>query len=115
MFGGQKFETGSQTDEFYVIDMGIQLCKIANKSLNIVESKNKPKARNSHTINYHNRKAYLFGGADQSGPLNDLHVFDVGDKTWEHESLSGCDIDFREMHTAHIIQKLSEPEPINIP
>lgn len=46
----------------------------ANKIMNIVVSKNKPKARNSHTFTYdmETNLAYLYGGADQTGPLGDL-------------------------------------------
>ena len=58
------------TDEFFCIDPN-------KKVLKIVKSKNTPKGRNSHTLTYNNGKLYLFGGADEKGPLSDFHIFDI--------------------------------------
>lgn len=48
--------------------------------LTIIKSKNKPKARNSHTLTYYKERLFLFGGANDNGPLNDLHIYDISIK-----------------------------------
>lgn len=59
--------------------------------MTIVTSKNKPKARNSHTLVYDELEnvAYLYGGADSNGPLGDFHVYNLSSSEWKEEILAG--------------------------
>ncbi|CAK84750.1 unnamed protein product (macronuclear) [Paramecium tetraurelia] len=102
IFGGQKFLESQSTDEFYRIDT-------AQKVLTIVKSKNKPKARNSHTLTYFNERLFLFGGANENGPLNDLHIYDIKSEVWQQIKDVSELIMAREMHTAHILQMNLKP------
>ncbi|CAD8125679.1 unnamed protein product [Paramecium sonneborni] len=102
IYGGQKFLESQSTDEFYRIDT-------VQKVLSIVKSKNKPKARNSHTLTYYKERLYLFGGANDNGPLNDLHIYDIKSEIWNQVQDVSELIIAREMHTAHILQIKLKP------
>lgn len=64
-----------------------------------------PKPRNSHTLTKLNEeKAYLFGGADQDGPMKDLHELDLTQMKFRRVQLDESEVVLPrvEMHTAHI-------------
>ena len=60
-----------------------------------------PKPRNSHSMSQRGQKAYVYGGANEEGPLNDCLELDL--QTLEFKRLK---IDenspFFEMHTSHL-------------
>lgn len=51
------------------------------------------------------RKTYLYGGADQSGCLNDLFCFDDKQMTWEEMKTTGDVPEGVEMHTAQFMRR----------
>lgn len=62
-----------------------------------------PKPRNSHSFVQHGTKAYVYGGANEDGPLNDAFELDLESK--EFKNLKPKDPNlapFFEMHTSHI-------------
>lgn len=62
-----------------------------------------PKPRNSHTMSQSGGKAYVYGGANEDGPLND--AFEVDLETHAFTRIQVKDINtcpFFEMHTAHV-------------
>lgn len=62
-----------------------------------------PKPRNSHSLVQNGKKAYIYGGANTNGPLNDAFELDL-----EKCIFSNIKIDdvskapFFEMHTSHL-------------
>jgi len=63
-----------------------------------------PKERNSHSFvrDSKNKKIYLFGGANNDGPLNDLYEFDEETFSWTYISTTGICPPVLEMHTGHL-------------
>lgn len=49
--------------------------------------------------------AYIFGGANHDGPLNDLWEFNFESRKFKKMALKGVDIPAIEMHTAHLYKK----------
>lgn len=45
---------------------------------------------------------YLYGGANASGPLNDLFCYEEADQKWKHLVGTGDTLPPTEMHTAHV-------------
>jgi len=48
------------------------------------------------------KAAFIFGGANEDGPLNDLYEFEFSTRTFKKRALKGLAIPAIEMHTAHI-------------
>jgi hypothetical protein len=68
-----------------------------------------PTERNSHTMNYHDKKLYIFGGGSNEGLLNDLWSFNLTDLKWSKIDVKGSSIPPREMHGSIIyINKQNE-------
>ena len=67
----------------------------------------RPPARNSHTLTKSSdgTKAYLFGGANQDGPLKDLYELDLQTLAFKKIALdeSEMSLPMVEMHSAHIM------------
>ena len=63
-----------------------------------------PPVRNSHTLTLSKdgASAYLFGGANTEGPLDDLWRLDLETLTFTEIKISGVKLPKLEMHTAHI-------------
>ena len=63
-----------------------------------------PKQRNSHTFarDSKNKKSYLFGGANEEGPLADLYEFNEENNEWKQINAPGNSPPATEMHTSHI-------------
>lgn len=49
--------------------------------------------------------AYIFGGANQNGPLNDLYEFAFSARTFKKIGLKGLAMPAVEMHTSHIYKE----------
>jgi hypothetical protein len=64
-----------------------------------------PAKRNSHTMVSTQRAAYIFGGANENGPLNDLYEFEFETRSFKKIGLKGILMPAVEMHTAHIYQE----------
>jgi len=64
-----------------------------------------PPPRNSHTLTKNGDKAYLFGGANQDGPLKDLYELDLASLTFKKIVLDESEMNMPmvEMHSAHIL------------
>jgi len=67
-----------------------------------------PPVRNSHTLTKSttdSSKAYLFGGANQDGPLKDLYELDLNTLVFTKMALdeSEMSLPMLEMHSAHIM------------
>lgn len=62
-----------------------------------------PTPRNSHTITLSKdgRSAYIFGGANPDGPLNDLYKLNLENLEFTQVKLSGKTMPMVEMHTSH--------------
>lgn len=63
--------------------------------------------RNSHslTLSRDGNSAYLFGGANKDGPLDDLWRLDLETLVFTEIKLSGIALPKVEMHTAHASQE----------
>ena len=62
-----------------------------------------PKPRNSHSFTQNGSKAYVFGGANEEGPLNDAFEFDLESKKFTRIKLDDPNqTPFFEMHTSHL-------------
>ena len=57
-------------------------------------------ARTGHSIVIYNGKIYLFGGADDSGYLNDVWEYNISSRIWTELSPSGTPPAARAFHTA---------------
>lgn len=66
-----------------------------------------PVVRNSHslTLSRDGNSAYLFGGANKDGPLDDLWRLDLETLVFTEIKLSGLALPKVEMHTAHAYQE----------
>ena len=74
LFGGQDSQQERLYNELYVLDTKSNELKLHEYK----EGKVKPFARNSHTLTkLDDKKAYLFGGANEDGPLKDLFELDL--------------------------------------
>lgn len=96
LFGGQDSERDDQFDELWVF---------SENSLQQVEFKLDdpvPAKRNSHTMVATDKCAYIFGGANQDGPLNDLWELDFETRKFKKIKLTGVALPAVEMHTSHI-------------
>ena len=51
------------------------------------------------------RAAYIFGGANEDGPLNDLWEFEFSTRKFKKIGLKGVLMPAIEMHTAHIYKE----------
>lgn len=51
------------------------------------------------------RAAYIFGGANEDGPLNDLYEFEFASRTFRKIGLKGVVMPAIEMHTSHIYKE----------
>lgn len=77
LFGGQDSEKDEQFDELW---------QFSDNKLKQVEFKHDeavPPKRNSHTMVASPHSAYIFGGANSDGPLNDLWRFDFETKKFK--------------------------------
>jgi len=66
-----------------------------------------PPKRNSHTftLSKDGKHAYLFGGANEEGPLNDLYRLDLETLIFSQIVLKGLDVPLLEMHTVHVMNE----------
>ena len=62
-----------------------------------------PKPRNSHSTAVGDGVAYLFGGANEEGPLNDAYTLDLKNGKFKRIKIEDPDkCPFFEMHTSHL-------------
>lgn len=98
IFGGGNAALNRYNNEFWRFDA-------LNQKFELLETKNTPEVRGSHaacTFESQNQ-LYIFGGANTSGPLNDLHKLDIETLTWTKIDLPEG-VEPREMHSMHLIQ-----------
>ena len=64
-----------------------------------------PKKRNSHLFVQNGNKAYLYGGANEEGPLNDAFELDLEKKEFKNVKIADLNLaPFFEMGTSHIFK-----------
>ena len=91
-------------DELYCLDLETNSMKLILENVG-KEDVIVPKPRNSHTFTKLNeQKAFLFGGADQDGPMKDLYELDLTNMKFKRVQLDETEVVLPrvEMHTAHI-------------
>ena len=62
-----------------------------------------PKPRNSHSFIQSGNKAYIYGGANEEGPLNDAFELDLEYMTFKKLKVDD-NAPFFEMHTSHLLR-----------
>ena len=80
-FGGQDSEHGVLFNDLYTLD----LSTYEMKHIDYMDGQTAPAVRNSHTMTMgeDGTCAYLFGGANQDGPLKDLYRLDLSTLTFK--------------------------------
>lgn len=63
-----------------------------------------PKERNSHSFVQNGKTAYIFGGANNEGPLNDAFELDLESMKFKRIAITTPDTPFFEMHSSHLYQ-----------
>ena len=104
IFGGQDSQQERQFNEVYRLD----LATLTLSQHEYPDGAITPPARNSHTLTKSTAdpsKAYLFGGANQDGPLKDLYELDLDSLAFTKIALDETEMNLpmMEMHSAHIL------------
>ena len=74
LFGGQDSENSVLFNQLFELDLETK----ALKQIEQADGKITPPIRNSHTMTkLDDSKAYIFGGANEEGPLKDLYELDL--------------------------------------
>lgn len=102
IFGGQDVVKEECLDEVFVFN------EAANKLEKIEYLKEGaivPKPRNSHSFLQNGKIAYIYGGANNEGPLNDAFKLDLENYEFSRiEIANPNETPFFEMHTSHLYQ-----------
>jgi hypothetical protein len=105
LHGGQNYFENKHFADMYQINLvreketeTYQIKSIKNFTNYPLNPQSSPKERNSHTMNYHEKKLYIFGGGSNEGLLNDLWLFNLTDSKWTKIEIKGSTIPPREMH-----------------
>ena len=85
----------------YVLDLATKVLKEVSEL-----DETKPPKRNSHSICATDKAAYIFGGANLDGPLNDLYEFNFETQKYRRVKLDESEVELPaiEMHTSHVYQ-----------
>lgn len=106
LFGGQNSETGVMYNEMFTINTR-EGFKVTQHQY--ADGKIAPAPRNAHTITRGDSDlAYLFGGANEEGPRNDLFKLDLEKLEFSNIKVQGnpkVKLPMVEMHTAHLYQE----------
>ena len=102
LFGGQDSEKFVQFNDLLEVDLESKQVRLIEAKLGDVV----PPRRNSHSMVAHGEKAYVFGGANNDGPRNDLFELDLATYKWRMIQLDTkeCPLPQLEMHTMHVFQ-----------
>lgn len=99
LFGGQDSEKDVVFDEMWMFkDNQVTQVDFAHDA-------QIPAKRNSHSMVSNKEKAYIFGGANQDGPLNDLWEFDFESRKFKRLLTTGVSLPSIEMHTCHLFKE----------
>lgn len=64
-----------------------------------------PKQRNSHSFVSNGQTAYIFGGANNEGPLNDAYEMDLETLKFKRIAITNAETTpFFEMHSSHLYE-----------
>ena len=104
-FGGQDNEKQILFNEVFTFDP----LSLEFKQRDYLDGEFLPKERNSHTIVRDKKKpiAYIFGGANEDGPLKDLYKLNLETLEFSQIPLNEEEVKmpFVEMHTAHLLNE----------
>lgn len=99
LFGGQDSENSVVFDDMWVFKDNCL------KQVDTKHDEQTPAVRNSHTMISTKDKAFIFGGANENGPLNDLWEFDFESQKYKRVKLSGVEMPSIEMHSSHLYKE----------
>jgi N-acetylneuraminic acid mutarotase len=88
IFGGQNFHDQKQYSDAFFYDISMVILgfffnkMVENNTWETLNNQGKPDGRNSGSAVYDekNNRVIVYGGANLSGPLNDLYAYRIGKK-----------------------------------
>eukprot|EP00347_Sterkiella_histriomuscorum_P011836 403370917 len=104
-FGGQDSEAGVLYNDLFTLDLN----NLTLTHHDYLDGQVTPAPRNSHTMTLSSdgKSVFVFGGANQDGPLRDLYKLDLETLVFKQIKLNDQDqpLPFIEMHTAELYNK----------
>eukprot|EP00743_Colponemidia_sp_Colp-15_P003284 GILK01003546.1.p1 GENE.GILK01003546.1~~GILK01003546.1.p1 ORF type:complete len:312 (-),score=35.40 GILK01003546.1:194-1129(-) len=96
VFGGKDYERDLDFNEVHTFHPG------DNKWERGVAKGREPKPRNSHSAVLHQQRMIVFGGANSSGPMEDVQSLNLESMEWTPVQVQDHMPAAREMHTANV-------------